>query len=191
MTRGLMILAYSLDAYRDVVRFYGARRHRSTFVPTNGSPTDPERMMELVAEHNRAFGVVAPDNDIMVIRAGDCNILHYYWLDHRRYDSRTELMMSLAYPYSEQWNPHAQDAREVTSQLDITPTDYNEVANVLGTSGCSNDTKMWTWNVMGKLRTPRGPIILSPGDWVVEVSRGVFVAMDDSEHREWEMEQLR
>lgn len=191
MSRGLMIVAYSLDVYKDAIRFYGARRQHCTFVPSNGLSTDHGRTLELIAEYNRTHGIVAPDNDVMVIRARDRDTLHYYWLDHRRHDSQTELMMSVAYPYSEQWNPHAQDAREVSSQLDIAPTDYNEVSNALGTSGCSNDEKMWTWNVMGKLRTPRGPMILSPGDWVVEVSRGVFAVMDDFEYQEWEVEQSR
>jgi hypothetical protein len=51
-------------------------------------------------------------------------------------------------------------------------TSYVEVAQLLGTSGCSKEPPYWDWSVLGILDTPRGPRVLCPGDWIVTNATG-------------------
>lgn len=56
----------------------------------------------------------------------------------------------------------------------VRPTDYMEIFNLLGTSGCSSDSKMWTWEVMGVIDTLEGKHVVSPGDFIITGVDGEF-----------------
>ena len=71
-----------------------------------------------------------------------------------------------------QWNPQAQLTRQyLEAHPDWRPlvsvTVYEEVANILGTSGVSDDGYAWDWSVLGVIVHHRGVLFVSPGDWVV------------------------
>lgn len=72
---------------------------------------------------------------------------------------------------AEQWNPPAGDglvrwARDV-AHPDVRPTTYQEIARLLGTSGCSREEPYWDWAVMGIIETLEGPHVVLPGDWII------------------------
>ncbi|MGG4591833.1 hypothetical protein ACLPJK_26600 [Pseudomonas aeruginosa] len=46
-------------------------------------------------------------------------------------------------------------------------SDYTEISILLGTSGCSQEDPYWTWDVLGVVPTPRGKLVVCPGDWVI------------------------
>lgn len=65
-------------------------------------------------------------------------------------------------------------ARECTDHLMVRPTDYMEVFNMLGTSGCSPSEPYWSWEVLGVIDTLEGKHIVTPGDWIIKGVSGEF-----------------
>ena len=51
-------------------------------------------------------------------------------------------------------------------------TSYMEVANELGTSGCSREEPYWTWQAMGMIDTLEGKHAVVPGDWIITGVKG-------------------
>jgi len=51
-------------------------------------------------------------------------------------------------------------------------TSYGEIAELLGTSGCSKQEPYWDWAVLGLLKGPQGVQVVCPGDWIVELHDG-------------------
>lgn len=73
-----------------------------------------------------------------------------------------------------QWNSPGERqspkwAKDIEDEF-VRPTNYGEVNELLGTSGCSKEHPYWDWVVLGVLETTRGRIIVHPGDWVVLVN---------------------
>lgn len=73
--------------------------------------------------------------------------------------------------YSYQWNPldesgKPKPASEVADEH-VGSTTYDEVNELLGTSGCSTQEPFWDWSVMGAVEVPRGKLVVCPGDRVV------------------------
>jgi len=62
-------------------------------------------------------------------------------------------------------------------------TSYDEVHKLIGTSGCSRSKELWTWTVLGVMETPKGSLVIYPGDWIVEVIKGHFIIMTDEDYR--------
>lgn len=81
-----------------------------------------------------------------------------------------------------QWNREAKCANELKDLGPVRNTCYDEVHDILGTSGCSNVPEMWTWMVLGVLETRNGKLIVNPRDWVVTLMSGVLVVMTDAEY---------
>jgi len=65
-------------------------------------------------------------------------------------------------------------ARECTDHPMVRPTDYMEVFNMLGTSGCSTSEPYWSWEVLGVIDTLEGKHVVTPGDWVIKGVSGEF-----------------
>lgn len=65
----------------------------------------------------------------------------------------------------------------------VRPTGYDEVSLLLGTAGCAKEKPYWIHRVMGVLETSRGKLVLVPGDWVIEVTEGVYLVLDDVTYR--------
>ena len=55
---------------------------------------------------------------------------------------------------------------------DVRKTTYMEVANELGTSGCSREEPFWGWETMGMIDTLEGKYAVIPGDWIITGVRG-------------------
>lgn len=51
-------------------------------------------------------------------------------------------------------------------------TSYTEVANELGTSGCSREEPFWGWEAMGMIDTLEGKHAVIPGDWIIRGVKG-------------------
>lgn len=51
-------------------------------------------------------------------------------------------------------------------------TSYMEVANILGTSGCSREAPYWMWQAMGMIDTLEGTHAVVPGDWIITGVKG-------------------
>ena len=66
-------------------------------------------------------------------------------------------------------------ARECTDHHMVRPTDYMEVFNLLGTSGCSTSEPYWSWDVLGVIDTLEGKHIVTPADRTI---KGVSVELD-------------
>jgi hypothetical protein len=60
----------------------------------------------------------------------------------------------------------------VTEHKLIEHTSYMEVAKLLNTSGCSKEEPYWDWTVLGVVKTNKGMLVLSPGDWFNEFDDG-------------------
>lgn len=58
----------------------------------------------------------------------------------------------------------------------VRPTDYMEIFNLLGTSGCSSDSNMWSWEVMGVIDTLEGKHVVTPGDFIIKGVDGEYYA---------------
>lgn len=56
---------------------------------------------------------------------------------------------------------------ECKDHPDVRGTSYSEVAELLGSSGCSRQEPWWSWSVLGVLETERGKIVIGPGDWII------------------------
>ena len=65
-------------------------------------------------------------------------------------------------------------ARECTDSPRVRPTDYMEVFNMLGTSGCSTLEPYWSWEVLGIIDTLEGKHVVTPGDWIIKGVSGEF-----------------
>lgn len=74
-------------------------------------------------------------------------------------------------------------ARDCKDHPLVRGTDYSEVFKLIGTSGCSRSPEMWQWTVLGVLETPKGNLLVYPGDWIVEVVKGYFIIMPDADYR--------
>lgn len=66
-------------------------------------------------------------------------------------------------------------ARDCNDVLAVRPTGYHEVAELLGTSGCSSTYPYWSWEVLGVLNTPRGRVVICPGDTLQKTPDGWHV----------------
>lgn len=75
-------------------------------------------------------------------------------------------------------------ARDCTDHPAVRPTSYAEVAELLGTSGCSREEPYWAWMVMGVIDTLEGRHVVIPGDWVVTGVRGEVYPVKDAIFRE-------
>lgn len=67
------------------------------------------------------------------------------------------------------WNPPWAEhgpflARDLDPTEGVHPTSYNEVHALVGTSGCSPKSPYWGWEVCATLDTPRGKLLVVPGD---------------------------
>lgn len=62
-------------------------------------------------------------------------------------------------------------------------TSYDELHKLLGTMGCSKESPYWVAHVMGVIETPKGALVLSPGDWLIEVTEGAYLVLDDPTYR--------
>jgi hypothetical protein len=65
----------------------------------------------------------------------------------------------------------------------VRPTGYDEISRLLKTSGCTKEKPYWIHSVLGVLETPRGVLVLTPGDWVIEVVEGFYLVLDDATYR--------
>ena len=54
----------------------------------------------------------------------------------------------------------------------VRQTWYAEVADELGTSGCSREEPHWSWQAMGMIDTPEGKHAVIPGDWIITGIKG-------------------
>lgn len=86
-----------------------------------------------------------------------------------------------------QWNrpdsPNGvKHARECNDHPRVRGTDYLEVHQMIGTSGCSSTPEMWTWLVMGVIQTCTGKQLVCPGDWIVEPVPGVVIILTDAQY---------
>jgi len=73
------------------------------------------------------------------------------------------------------WNPDAKRTGELEDQTIVRATSYMEVNTLLGTSGCSKDQNLWSWEVLGIIETQRGRLVVCPGDLVTELPDGVYI----------------
>ncbi len=73
------------------------------------------------------------------------------------------------------WNPKGNFVAELGIVAGVRPTSYMEVHELIGTSGCSNDGNLWAWSILGVVDTPRGKLVVYPGDTLVEVQPGLFI----------------
>lgn len=80
-------------------------------------------------------------------------------------------------------NNRPRPTRDLTYLSDyVRPSSYDEVSDMLGTSGCSREPEMWDWSVMGFLVLPGGGQMLKPGDWVCyNKGFGIRTAMTHAE----------
>lgn len=62
-------------------------------------------------------------------------------------------------------------------------TTYDEVFEILKTPGNSRTPPYWSWQVLGVIETERGKLVVSPGDWIIELIPGSFVVMSDNDYR--------
>lgn len=66
------------------------------------------------------------------------------------------------------WNVGAKLlGRECTDHPAVRGTSYEEVYDLLGTSGCSRDAEMWDWSRLGVIETRRGRLVVYPGDRII------------------------
>jgi hypothetical protein len=70
-----------------------------------------------------------------------------------------------------------------TKHPKVSRTSYTEVAQLLGTSGCSHSPECWSWHVLGMIHTPTGKQIVRPGDWVITEASGEVYAIDPEAFR--------
>lgn len=66
----------------------------------------------------------------------------------------------------------------------VQPTTYMEVAESLGTSGCSKKEPYWIWSVMGVLHTSRGKLFVNPGDYVVWFGGDSYLVLSEAQYLE-------
>lgn len=65
----------------------------------------------------------------------------------------------------------------------VEPVSYEEVAMLLGTSGCSREEPYWIYDVLGKIRSDRGVQIVCPGDWILDLKEGVYLVLKEKDFR--------
>lgn len=66
----------------------------------------------------------------------------------------------------------------------VKPTSYMELAESLGTSGCSAESPYWIWSVMGVLHTDKGKLFVSPGDYVVWFGGKSYLVLPEAQYLE-------
>lgn len=74
-----------------------------------------------------------------------------------------------------QWNPPFDGKARLARELDcpgVRSTSYEEIARILGTSGCSKEEPYWDWSVLGVIETLEGPHVACPGDWIITGVKG-------------------
>lgn len=77
-----------------------------------------------------------------------------------------------------QWNVPPADGsapswgRECKDHPAVRGTNYLEVHELLGTSGCSREEPYWDWSVMGVIETLEGRHVVIPGDWIITGVQG-------------------
>lgn len=60
----------------------------------------------------------------------------------------------------------------------VQPVGYNEVNQLIGTSGCSPEEPYWVSSVMGMITTHQGRCLVVPGDWIIEEDGELRVVSD-------------
>lgn len=84
------------------------------------------------------------------------------------------------------WNAPSSDAakpvwtRDCKDHAAVRQTTYMEIADIYGTSGCSKQEPYWTYTVLGIIETPRGKLVVEPGDWIVEPMDGAIMVIPDN-----------
>jgi hypothetical protein len=69
-------------------------------------------------------------------------------------------------------------------------TSYTEVAQLLGTSGCSREEPYYVWNALGIIDTLEGPHVVVPGDWIITGVKGeVYPCKNDIFRMTYELEE--
>ena len=67
------------------------------------------------------------------------------------------------------WNVGGKQlGRECADHPAVRGTSYQEIHELLGTSGCSNDAEMWDWSRLGVIETKRGRLVVYPNDLIIE-----------------------
>lgn len=89
-----------------------------------------------------------------------------------------------------QWNPPARDGRAVFAadcqdHPAVRPTSYMEVWELIRTSGCSKEEPYWVWSVMGVLETPKGRLVVSPGDWIIELPGTQYAVIPNTVYEQY------
>lgn len=87
-----------------------------------------------------------------------------------------------------QWNVRKTEnglylGRDCNDHPAVRGTDYMEIHNLLGTSGCSPQEPYWDWSVMGVIQTTHGKQVVVPGDWIGTLIDGVYVVVSNAEYR--------
>ncbi len=81
------------------------------------------------------------------------------------------------------WNPEPVLARQLTdsnsphAHPDVRHTSYDEVHQLIGTSGCSASAPHWNWDVMGILMMEHGSLLVCPGDYIVTFAPEVHLVI--------------
>ena len=96
--------------------------------------------------------------------------------------SKRKLLVESAVRWNDASNPV--NSYECKDSDHVRGTSYSEVFDTIGTSGCSKEYPYYIWSVLGVIETPRGKLVVSPGDWIVTFSSGRIEAYSDSEYRE-------
>lgn len=86
------------------------------------------------------------------------------------------------------WNKPDKDGKpkhtdECKDHPAVRRTSYMEIHHLIGTSGCSKEEPYWTWMVMGVIETPRGKLVVNPGDWIVEPLKGYYQVLTDEQFK--------
>src|SRR5690348_11208557 len=72
-----------------------------------------------------------------------------------------------------QWNVNGEClGRDCLDHPLVRGTSYAEVNEMIGTSGCSNDSEMWDWSRMGCVETLEGKHLVTPNDWIITGVKG-------------------
>lgn len=73
------------------------------------------------------------------------------------------------------------DWRQQPHQFEITPASYSDLADAFQTSGSWPGDPGWDWALCGNVKTSRGPLLVAPFEWIVEITEGVIVVMTDEQ----------
>lgn len=66
----------------------------------------------------------------------------------------------------------------------LTGVSYLDVSGLIQTSGCSKEPPYWMSDAMAGIKLKHGQLLVTPGDWVLELRPGVLVVVDDAMAKE-------